>query len=96
MAKFGHSLIHCDDVLNLLDILRLTFHVVCLSYWNRKGYVTPVPSDYNDLPQLHGRATVEMLLKKPNGESFDIEGTLSKEAKMTMVIDGFAGKQTDP
>ncbi|KAL7519481.1 hypothetical protein ACHAWX_004236 [Stephanocyclus meneghinianus] len=58
------------------------------------GYVTPVPSDYNDLPQLHGRATVEMLLKKPNGESFDIEGTLSKEAKMTMVIDGFAAPVT--
>eukprot|EP00804_Cyclotella_cryptica_P000888 CCRYP_001116-RA/>CCRYP_001116-RA protein AED:0.17 eAED:0.17 QI:0/0.66/0.5/1/1/0.75/4/189/364 len=58
------------------------------------GYVTPVPSDYNDLPQLQGRATVEMVLKKPNGEPFDIEGTLSKEAKMTMVIDGYAAPVT--
>lgn len=56
------------------------------------GYVTPVPSDYNDLPQLQGRATVEMLVKKPDGESFDIEGKLYKEAKMKMVIDGYAGK----
>lgn len=56
------------------------------------GYITPVPSEYNDLPQLQGRATVEMVLKKPDGESFDIEGKLFKDAKMKMVIDGYAGK----
>lgn len=33
-----------------------------------------------------------MLLKKPDGEKFDIEGSLYKEAKMKMVIDGYAGK----
>lgn len=44
------------------------------------------------MPQLQGRATVEMVLKKPDGESFDIEGKLFKEAKMKMVIDGYAGK----
>lgn len=51
-----------------------------------------MPNDYNDLPQLQGRATVEMILKKPDGESFNIEGTLSKEAKMKIIIDGYAGK----
>lgn len=60
------------------------------------GYVTPVPADYADLPQLRGRATVEMTLKKPNGEQFDIEGSLFKEAKMKMIIDGYAGKRTVP
>eukprot|EP01082_Thalassiosira_pseudonana_P006497 g5818.t1 g5818 contig20:227119-228635(-) len=59
-----------------------------------EGYVTPVPEEYRDLPQLQGRATVEMVLKKPNGEQFDIEGTLSKEARMTMIIDGYASPVT--
>lgn len=53
------------------------------------GYATPVPSDYDDLPQLKGRATVEMTVTKAEGEKFDIEGVLFNEAKMTMVIDGY-------
>ena len=56
------------------------------------GYVTPVPSDYDDLPQLKGRATVEMTVKKAEGENFDIEGKLFKEANMKMIIDGYTGK----
>ena len=60
------------------------------------GYITPVPSEYNDLPQLQGRATVEMVLKKSDGESFDIEGKLFKEAKMKMIIDGYAGENFLP
>jgi len=58
------------------------------------GYERPVPSDYADLPQLKGRATVEFVLKKPDNEQFDIEGKLYKEAKMTMVIDGFTAPVT--
>lgn len=58
------------------------------------GYVTPVPDDYSDLPQLQGRATVEMTLKKPEGEKFDIEGSLYSEARMKMVIDGYASPVT--
>ena len=51
------------------------------------GYVTPVPSDYDDLPQLKGgRATVEFILKKPNNGVFDVEGTNYDTAKMTMII----------
>lgn len=58
------------------------------------GYETPVPDDYADLPQLKGRATVEMLLRKPDGEPFDIEGKLFKEAKMKMIIDGYTAPVT--
>ena len=59
-----------------------------------EGYETPVPSDYDDLPQLKGRATVEMIVKKPDGEKFDIEGSLYSEAKMKMIIDGYSCKHT--
>lgn len=59
-----------------------------------EGYVTPVPSDYADLPQLKGRATVEFELKKPNDAPFDIEGTNFKVANMKMVIDGFTAPVT--
>lgn len=58
------------------------------------GYETPVPNDYADLPQLKGRATVEMSLKKPNGEKFDIEGSLFSEAKLKMIIDGYTSPVT--
>lgn len=57
-------------------------------------YVTPVPDDYADLPQLKGRATVEFVLRKPDGMPFDVEGTNYPEAKMTMVIDGYAAPVT--
>lgn len=58
------------------------------------GYVTPVPSDYNDLPQLQGRAVVEMLVRKPDNSPFDVEGVNFKEAKMRMVIDGYGSPVT--
>lgn len=56
------------------------------------GYVTPVPDDYNDLPQLQGRAEVVMTLKKADGGVFDVNGVNFPSAKLTMVIDGYAGK----
>ena len=56
-----------------------------------RGYVTPVPELYDDLPQLKGRATVEMILKRPGGEQFNIEGRLFADAKMKMIIDGYTG-----
>jgi len=59
------------------------------------GYKTPVPSEYSDLPQLQGRATIEMVLKKEQaGDTFDVNGETYKEAKMTMVIDGYAAPIT--
>lgn len=58
------------------------------------GYKTPVPEEYSDLPQLTGRATVEFVLRKPDGMPFDVEGTNYPEAKMTMIIDGYAAPVT--
>lgn len=58
------------------------------------GYETTVPSEYSDLPQLKGRASVQMTLRKPDGEQFDIEGKLYKEAKMKMIIDGYTAPVT--
>lgn len=52
-----------------------------------EGYVTPVPEEYSDLPQLRGgRATVEFVLKKPGNAPFDVEGVNYPEAKMKMII----------
>ncbi len=51
------------------------------------GYVTPVPEEYSDLPQLRGgRATVEFVLNKPENAPFDVEGVNYPEAKMVMII----------
>lgn len=57
-------------------------------------YVTPVPDEYSDLPQLKKRATVEMILKKgeqSGGGQFDINGVNFPQAKLVMVIDGYTG-----
>lgn len=60
-----------------------------------KGYKTPVPAEYSDLPQLTQRATVEMIVKKgESGAKFDINGVNFDEAKMVMVIDGYTSPVT--
>jgi hypothetical protein len=56
------------------------------------NYEVKVPSEYDDLPQLKKRATVEMVFKKPDNAPFDINGQNFPEAKMVMVIDGYTGK----
>eukprot|EP00190_Bangiopsis_sp_CCMP1999_P006986 CAMPEP_0198723458 /NCGR_PEP_ID=MMETSP1475-20131203/957_1 /TAXON_ID= ORGANISM="Unidentified sp., Strain CCMP1999" /NCGR_SAMPLE_ID=MMETSP1475 /ASSEMBLY_ACC=CAM_ASM_001111 /LENGTH=433 /DNA_ID=CAMNT_0044484583 /DNA_START=183 /DNA_END=1484 /DNA_ORIENTATION=+ len=53
-----------------------------------------VPEEYKDLPQLKGRATVEMRLQKGEGEQFDIDGTLYDIGQMTMVVDGYTAPIT--
>jgi len=58
------------------------------------NYKTPVPGLYSDLPQLQGRATIEFLLKKPGNAPFDIEGVNFPEAKLKMIIDGYAAPVT--
>jgi peptidylprolyl isomerase len=59
------------------------------------NYKVPVPSEYKDLPQLQGRATVEMTIVKANkGETFDVYGSKYNEAKMTMIIDGYSSPIT--
>mmetsp|Transcript_10499 Transcript_10499/g.25357 ORF Transcript_10499/g.25357 Transcript_10499/m.25357 type:complete len:444 (-) Transcript_10499:1637-2968(-) len=60
-----------------------------------ENYETPVPSDYLDLPRLKKRATVEMVVKKAEaGAQFDVNGVNFPEARMTMVIDGYAAPIT--
>jgi peptidylprolyl isomerase len=56
------------------------------------GYRTQVPAEYNDLPQLLGRATVEMTFKKEDGAPFNVNGVNYPSAKLVMVIDGYVGK----
>ncbi len=55
------------------------------------GYKAAVPSVYNDLPQLEGRATVEMIFKKPDNGPFNVNGQNYPTAKLVMVIDGYTG-----
>lgn len=49
-----------------------------------------IPEEYSSLPRLIGRATVELVVKKAEDEPFDIEGTIYKEGKMTLVLDGYS------
>jgi len=59
------------------------------------GYKTIVPAEYSDaLPQLQGRATVEMTFKKPDGAPFNVNGLNYPQAKMKMIIDGYAAPIT--
>lgn len=56
------------------------------------GYKAQVPPEYDDLPQLEGRATVEFLFKKDGGAPFNVNGQNFPQAKLTMIIDGYTGK----
>jgi cyclophilin family peptidyl-prolyl cis-trans isomerase len=59
------------------------------------GYTTPVPDEYNDMIQLQGRATVVMTFKKATpSEPFLLDGKSYPEAKLTMIIDGYAAPVT--
>ncbi|CAN0402353.1 unnamed protein product [Ascophyllum nodosum] len=53
-----------------------------------------IPSDFNSLPRLLGRATVEFLLEKPGGEKFDVNGVLYDKVRLTMVLDGYTAPVT--
>jgi len=58
------------------------------------GYKATVPLQYSDLPQLEGRATVEMVFKKPDNAPFNVNGQNFPKAKLTMVIDGYTAPIT--
>lgn len=49
-----------------------------------------VPDEFANLPQLRGRATVEMVVRKGGDEQFDINGVFFKEGKLTLVMDGYS------
>ena len=56
-----------------------------------KGYKTIVPPEYSDLPQLQGRATVEMTIMKEDKGPFNVNGVNYPTAKLVMIIDGYNG-----
>jgi hypothetical protein len=56
-----------------------------------KDYKALVPPEYNDLPQLEGRVTVEFVLKKDGGAPFNVNGQNYPQAKLVMIIDGYTG-----
>jgi len=58
------------------------------------GYHTPVPDEYSDLPQLQGRAVIDMVVQKPDGAPFRVDGRNYPDAHMRMVIDGYAAPIT--
>ena len=35
-----------------------------------------IPEEFKDLPALQGRAEVEMVIKKPDGSQYDVDGKL--------------------
>lgn len=51
------------------------------------GFPFKVPDEYNSLPQFRGSATVEMLVRKQEGEKFDNNATLYEEGKKIVVLD---------
>lgn len=59
-----------------------------------EGFPYQVPEEYSRLPQLKGRATVEMVVRKGGDEEFDIDGTLMKEGKLTLLLDGYSAPIT--
>lgn len=54
------------------------------------GFPFKVPSEFDNLPQLLGRATVDVVVRKDGDEPFDIDGTIYKEGEMTLVLDGYS------
>eukprot|EP00186_Timspurckia_oligopyrenoides_P001530 CAMPEP_0182445116 /NCGR_PEP_ID=MMETSP1172-20130603/3355_1 /TAXON_ID=708627 /ORGANISM="Timspurckia oligopyrenoides, Strain CCMP3278" /LENGTH=441 /DNA_ID=CAMNT_0024640825 /DNA_START=68 /DNA_END=1393 /DNA_ORIENTATION=- len=53
-----------------------------------------IPAEYKNLPILKGRATVEVIVKKAGNQSFDIDGVLYDQGKMTLVLDGYSAPVT--
>lgn len=58
------------------------------------GFPYDIPEEYASLPQLRGRATVEMIVRKGADETFDINGVLKKEGKITLILDGYSAPIT--
>jgi len=54
------------------------------------GYTLKVPEEFSYLPQLQGRAEVDMTMKKKEaGEKFEVKGKLYDAISVKMVIDGY-------
>lgn len=53
------------------------------------GYKRDIPAEYDGLPRLQGRAEVVMILKKPDGSQYNVDGKLYDKVELKMVIDGY-------
>ena len=52
-------------------------------------YKRSVPDEYKGLPVLQGRAEVLMVIVKPDGSQFNVDGKLYDKVDLKMVIDGY-------
>uniref|UniRef100_A0A7S2D335 peptidylprolyl isomerase n=1 Tax=Haptolina brevifila TaxID=156173 RepID=A0A7S2D335_9EUKA len=58
------------------------------------GYTQPIPpKEFGSLPWLKGRATVDFVLKRPDGK-FDVDGKLYDKLEMTTIVDGYTAPLT--
>ena len=48
-----------------------------------------IPDEYKKLPNLQGRAMVNMVVKRADGSQYDIEGKLYDSVDIDMIIDGY-------
>ena len=48
-----------------------------------------IPDEYKKLPNLQGRAMVNMVMKRADGSQYDIEGKLYDSVDIDMIIDGY-------
>jgi peptidylprolyl isomerase len=48
-----------------------------------------IPEEYQSLPRLNKRATVEMKIRREDGSKFDVFGKLFDEVDLKMVVDGY-------
>ncbi|EME28798.1 Peptidyl-prolyl cis-trans isomerase, chloroplastic [Galdieria sulphuraria] len=74
-----------------VDILR---DIAVLEEDMVKQFPYEVPKEFDHLPQLKGRAVVEMTIKKANNQKFDLDGQLFDKGQVTLVIDGYSAPVT--
>eukprot|EP00607_Mallomonas_marina_P005553 CAMPEP_0182427378 /NCGR_PEP_ID=MMETSP1167-20130531/17126_1 /TAXON_ID=2988 /ORGANISM="Mallomonas Sp, Strain CCMP3275" /LENGTH=430 /DNA_ID=CAMNT_0024609571 /DNA_START=74 /DNA_END=1362 /DNA_ORIENTATION=+ len=48
-----------------------------------------IPEAYRNMPALQGRAEVDMVIVRPGGEKFDVEGKLYDQVDLKMILDGY-------
>lgn len=53
------------------------------------NFARKINDEYKSLPQLMRRATVEFVIKRPDGSQYDVDGKLYDRVRLKMIIDGF-------
>ena len=84
-----------EQQLNALEQAKKAQSVLSAELSKFEGLLVPddfrrrIPEEFSNLPQLQGRATVEMVIKRPDGSPYDVDGKLYDQVVLTMTIDGF-------